>query len=172
MAYQRIGGKTFIMVGMMETGKTYEVKKIIKKFHMLPAYIYDVNEEYYEERINLPEIHEFLDQAKDLSRHVIVFEEATIFFPARGYSNDLVRFIVRKDHTGNVICFCYHSLLDLPTYVLNKIDYVYIKPTNDTLDSVKKKFGAHSRMIEYFEKVKEKSKLDPHYTLKVRGSDF
>ncbi len=161
--------KSILIVGMTKTGKTTEVKKILSTFPERKKYIYDVNREYTDR--DLPDLQSFIETAKKAKNSVIVFEEATIFFSNRGRSEDVTNILVRKRHTGNIIVFCFHSLRSIPLSIFELIDYVYIKRTNDSFASVKRKFDSENLNV-IFENVKKSSKLDPYFTYKVKGADL
>jgi SpoVK/Ycf46/Vps4 family AAA+-type ATPase len=161
--------KSILIIGMTGTGKTTEVKNVLKKFPERKKYIYDVNNEYSDS--DLPTLVEFLEKAKQVRDSIIVFEEATIFFSNRGRSEQVIDLLVRKRHTNNIIVFVFHSIRSVPTYIFEMSDHVYLKRTNDTAARVKKSFDS-DKLLEVFEVVEKNSKLDPYYTKKVKGSDL
>lgn len=161
--------KSILIIGMTGTGKSFETKKILKKFPKLDKYIFDVNNEYGVE--NLPTLEEFLNTVVKVENSVIVFEEATVFFSTRGRSEQVVNLLVRKRHTKNIIIFIFHSIRAVPSYIYELCDYVYIKKTNDTVKRIKSTHDSE-KLIEIFEDVKINSNLEPYYTVKVRGTDL
>jgi hypothetical protein len=150
------GGKqiAIINVGGTGTGKSTEVRKILKSLKPSIVEIYDINGEFDDitgtddcERHDI-----FLERVKTLQNATVVFEEATIFFSNRGSSEKLTEMLVRKRHLQTNIILNFHSVRSIPKYVFDFVDYVFLRKTNDTLKSVKEKID-NDRFIEIFEKV-------------------
>lgn len=162
--------KSILNIGMTGTGKTTEAKKQLAIFADRPKLIYDVNGEYTK-GAKLPTMEDFMKACKKATNSVLLFEEATMFFSARGRSADMVDLLVRKRHTNNVIIMNFHSFRTIPTYIIEMIDYMYIKRTNDTEKRVRDKFDSEI-LSEKFVLCQEKSKFDPFFTVKVSVKDL
>lgn len=143
--------KCTIIVGRTGSGKTTIVKKLIsahkKKNPKGQRLIYDVNNEYGERYMPMDE---FLSAAKAATRTLIVFEEATIFFSTSGGQIEMRELLVRKRHTKNYFVFNFHSLSQVPLYILMFCDTMIIKKTNDQIPQIERKYKGNSRVIKAY----------------------
>ena len=149
---------------MTGTGKTTEVKKLLFEFKNLRPFIYDVNNEYGQPRM---EINDFLERATQKRNSLIVFEEATIFFGTKGRSEKLLEILVGKRHTKNLIVLCFHGLRFVPNDILALTDYIFIKKTNDNPNYLSGKFAEYPKIIQAYEKAQ--SSPDRFYTEKIKN---
>lgn len=156
---------TIIIVGAKGTGKTTQTKEIIRAAN-LPALIYDVNNEYGNNP--LPDIDTFLIQAAKMKNATIVFEEATIFFSAKGRSEKLIEILVRSRHNRTLTVLNFHSLRSVPTYILELTNYLILKATNDNPGAVETKYKDFPEVISLFNEVNEASEKDIYYTGNLR----
>ena len=132
------------MVGGTGSGKTTFVKtKIVNKYKG-NKFIYDINNEYVGGI--MMEIDKFITIGKSLSNHLIIFEEATIFFSNKGDNKDLSHILVTKRHRANVIVFCFHNLQAVPVNILNMCDLMVLFKTNDNPKMVEGKFKQHQNI--------------------------
>lgn len=126
------GGKAYIVVGGTGMGKSTLIKKAASIVHPDNLLIYDVNREYIQ---YYPKPFLKFDQFKSVVLNskgkLIIFEEATIFFPNRGYDSDLVEALVGKRHTENVFILVFHSFRTIPQYLFNLINYIIVYKTTD-----------------------------------------
>ena len=145
-------------VGRTKTGKTTFCKYLLTQVpETMEKHIYDVNNEYKEFYTEpFVTFSDFMERIKPVTNSFILIEEATIFFEVRSTDKILKEMLVRKRHTGNVIYLNFHSISAIPKYVFNLVNYVTIFKTNDTDETVKKKFDGEKFMRTY---------------QKVRGSD-
>jgi hypothetical protein len=126
--------RAHLIVGATGTGKTTEVKRLLKKVPNKKAlFIYDVNNEYsnfypYE----FIDFEEFMEQMTRVKKGVMIFEESTIFLSNRSCNRQLVDLLVRKRHTGNYVFLCFHSLRSLPKYILDLCNFITLFHTNDS----------------------------------------
>lgn len=163
--------KSFCIIGMTGTGKTTEAKKLLQSFAISDKLIYDINGEYSEySQGKLLSIQEFIKKASSVNNSIILFEESTIFFSNRGRSEEVIDILVRKRHTNNIPIFIFHSIRSVPKYILELIDYFYIKKTNDNYSDVKKLFKRSADFI--LEETEKGYKENPYFCLKVKGSDL
>jgi len=161
--------KAIIICGQTGTGKTTVAKSILSKVYTDKLLIYDINNEYTEfqsnevENVLTPESHsvdEFLDIAKNSSGKLILFEEATIFFDSRSNPDAVRDILVKKRHRQNFVIFVFHSLRKVPNNIIDLCNYLYLLPTNDSLELVKRKFEGFNVLIEAVEK-KQTEKFKP-----------
>lgn len=147
--------KTIINVGMTGTGKTTRVFNILDKLDKKQKFIYDINREYekYNSIKELPSLPDFENLITKVRNSVVVVEEATIFFPNRGYSNKMVDALVRKRHTNNFFILNFHSINDIPIYISKLSDYILLSKTFDTENVVLKKFNRQV-VVNAFSEVK------------------
>ena len=154
--------KSFLIVGNTGTGKTTFVKTALKK-SKAPLFLYDVNNEYKEFQ-NLSEFgsfEDFLQEVKNKTGAVIVFEEATIFFSNRGASKEATEILVRKRHTGNLIFFVFHSLRTVPLHIFDLCDFLILHKTADNIKLMEAKFNGNDKILNsFFECLKSVNKYE------------
>lgn len=154
----KIGGKAIIIVGARGKGKTTTVKQLIKKVSPGALFIYDVNGEYTE-IVNrpLPDFKQFINDATNYKRSVIVFEEATIFLGHNNSSESMREILVRARHTQNTILLVFHSFRAIPRYIYDLCTDLVVLPTNDNSEFVFRRFE-NKELLEVFNKVQAGSK--------------
>lgn len=144
--------KLIINVGGTGTGKTTETKKIIKEVK-IPLFLFDVNNEYNDfknQNYNHFDFKKFLNDAKYKSNTAIIFEEATIFLSHHS-SEEIIRNIcVRKRHTKNLLIFNFHSLRQVPLFLLDFCDLMIIRKTKDLPINVMDKFKHNPNILNAF----------------------
>lgn len=156
--------KCIILVGATGTGKTTYVKQnILSNLPRMKKLIYDVNNEYKEYRgsIFMP-IKDFLKKANECTNTIIMYEEATIFFKHNNQSTDITEQLVRKRHTNNLFIFNFHSLRQVPLYILDFCNYIVIKNTVDNHKNVEDKFKDFEAIYQAFERVREESNTNKY----------
>lgn len=151
--------KCIIIAGGTGTGKTTLVKSLLGH-HKKNRLIYDVNNEY-----GLPyvQMEDFLEKAKQVKNHIIVFEEATIFFSTSGSNRDIREILVKKRHTNNILIFNFHSLTQVPLDILMFCNYFYVKKSNDQLSQIDRKYKGNRSIYRAYAKVYNSP--DPYATV-------
>lgn len=142
--------RSIIVVGGTGAGKTTYIKHLLKKFKG-PKLLYDVNNEY-DGGIMMP-IEAFNDLARNVQNHLILFEEATIFFGNKGGASKVREMLVRKRHTNNVFIFTFHGLQFVPLDILNMSDLMVIFETGDNVQLVMNKFKNNPKIWQAFQVV-------------------
>lgn len=135
--------KLLILVGCPGSGKTHLAKTIIKKVHKSALHIFDVNAEYtsfFPYDFN-PDKEIFIEKASRLKSAVILMEDATGFLPVNGRDNLLVQCLQGKFHSKNTFILLFHSMQDLPKYILRFCNTLFIFKTLDSPKYVKSIFG-------------------------------
>lgn len=148
--------KCIINVGMTGSGKTTVAKKILSQIK-IPIFIFDVNREYSEfnnRNTNFINFNNFVAMANTLNKSCIVYEEATIFFSHSGCTENIKSQLVRKRHTGNLIIFNFHSMRQVPLFLLDFCDLLILGKTNDTGRLIMDKFKYNENIINAFEELK------------------
>lgn len=138
-------------------------KKIISELRK-PFFVYDVNNEYGTGK-TLPTISEFLSLVCDetkVKNSVILFEEATIFFN-HSKSEKVTNLLVRKRHTRNCIIFLFHSLADVPPYILRLIDFIILFATNDNPGVIERKFKDFPEILTLYHDVLKGKQTNFHF---------
>lgn len=135
-----------ILVGCPGSGKTFRAKSMIKGVHPAACYIFDVNNEYGDQYKNWfgemdGDVDQFVDKLRTVKNGVIVIEDATGFLPVNGRNISFVRIIQGRRHTHNTFVLLFHSMQDVPKYILRFCNYLVVFRTYDSPEYVKKTFA-------------------------------
>ena len=98
-------------------------------------------------------IKSFITSAKQKRETCIVFEEATIFFSHAGSTEEIKTILVQKRHTKNLIIFNFHSLRQVPLYILDFCDLLIIGKTIDNKKNIEDKFKDFQEIWQAFNMV-------------------
>lgn len=133
-------GKVIAIVGRKKTGKTTDVKRLIKHVHPDALFLHDVSAQYLDiyKKPLLP-FEKFTQLGTKLEKAVIVYEEATIFINHSRQEN-IINLISTSRHRQNTSIFVFHSLRSLPRYIFDFTDVMILHKTKDTLKLVEEKF--------------------------------
>lgn len=151
-------GKVILVVGQTGSGKTYFTKQLTKDFNPKSFLVFDVNKEW-EHVYKYPfdaDIDAFLEKCEKVNNATIIIEDATSFFAVQGRSDRLVKMLIARRHTGNIIILLFHSFGDVPTYIYRKCQIVVVFKTQDALKHVDK-FNSED-LVKAWQKVKEDCK--------------
>jgi Cdc6-like AAA superfamily ATPase len=148
--------KAIVIVGATGTGKTTEVCKILENLRNRKSFIFDVNkEEKYKVFKNSwdknLDFKKFVENMCKVANSNIIFEEATIFFSHAGITENIKKILVQKRHTNNFILFNFHSLRQVPLFILDFCDVLIIGKTIDNRKNIETKFSAFTEVFEAFE---------------------
>ena len=141
--------KVITIAGARETGKTTIAKKLIAKAKSV--LVYDANNNYAEldlvhlkditpagkQRVVTTEFKLFMTVATKQQNKTVVFEEATIFFNSRTAEEDFKKLVISCRHSNVMLIFIFHSIMDIPKFVLRQTNYLYLKKTGDMENDVK-----------------------------------
>ena len=153
--------KCIINVGMTGSGKTTVTKKILSQIE-IPIYIFDVNREYSEFKnlnTNHDNFNNFVAMANTRIKSCVIYEEATIFFSHSGCTENIKSQLVRKRHTGNLFVFNFHSMRQVPLFLLDFCDLLILGQTNDTGKLIMDKFKYNENIINAFEELKAENNI-------------
>lgn len=79
--------------------------------------------------------------------------------------------MVRKRHTNNLLIFNFHSLRAVPLYILDFVNYIYLRKTNDNPKLIENKFGEFPQIYNGYLSVIENSEHDKFYTEEIVLND-
>ena len=149
--------KAVIIVGNTGRGKSTAARELldIAKIEGREIFVYDPNAEYKKYYGGeFTHVSEFLNKVSKKKNAFILFEEATIFFSNKGYSELLVDMLVRKRHQNNEIVLLFHSLRSIPTYILELCNFLVLYKTNDRENYINKTFEGYDDILTAFNLLK------------------
>lgn len=152
-----------LIIGRTGSGKTTLAKSLIQGRKHL---VFDVNNEYvgFNRWVDVENTEGFLDHIlKNVNNTIILIDEASIFFNNRKYSDKLNHLLVKKRHQNNIYILNFHSLRKVPLYILDFLDFCFLKKTNDT-EKILEKYNFSEKFYLAFDIVK-KSKDPYHYEI-------
>lgn len=149
--------KVYVIVGRKKAGKTTKALDIVRRIGA-PVLVYDTQGQWT--NAAPPTMDKFLDMVQAARGRVVVFEEAGIFFANTGRSERLVYILTSSRHHRNVTLFLFHSLRQVPLYVLDLADRFVLFKTNDTPRKVLDKFRGMDHVLDAWESVN--ADPDPH----------
>ena len=147
--------KCIVLVGATGTGKTTTACELLKGFNNRQNLIFDVNnEEKYKPFKNIWnknfDFKNFVISANLQKNTDIVFEEATIFFSHSGSTENIKKLLVQKRHTNNILIFNFHSLRQVPLFILDFCDLLILGKTIDNYRNIETKFAQFEDIFEAF----------------------
>ena len=145
--------KLIINVGGTGSGKSNRTKEILRDLTGRAFFIFDVNYEYKEygraAKQGLTPT-EFKQSTYKLKNNVIVYEEASMMFNHANKDEDTVRLMVQKRHTNNFLIFNFHSLRQVPLWIMDYCDYLILHETTDNPRNIQTKFGDYDKIYDTF----------------------
>lgn len=166
--------KVIAFVGLTDTGKTTQIKKMIKNFKHGKVFILDKQKESlyacYAEinprmikqqqngiyRIHTPFREEQLKIVDELSIHfkdgLIVLEDAATYIPKTEY-RPLVNIMGSRRHQGGIdLIMTFHSINRIPVFCLEHIDIMILFKTNDNAEKHLKGSVPQPQLVQEFYK--------------------
>lgn len=148
-------------IGSKGTGKTTRTKLYLSKLKTQQTIVMlDVNSEYSEfTNIHFAEnMEEVFKALLILENTLFVIEEAVIFF---GHHNEktFYNWLVKQRHQNNDFIFNFHSLRQIPMYILDFVDYIILGKTHDLPSLVNAKFK-NTKIELYYNDLQDKPKYD------------
>lgn len=139
-----------IIVGAPGCGKTYYTKNtLLKGVHPDALHLFDTNQEYGDIYPHpfAPNVDKFLAKVYDMENDrflmrnmVMVVEDATSFFSNRGRDECMQRILVGRRHPNISVVLLFHSMRDVPQYIITKCNVMVLFKTVDKDTFVKSKF--------------------------------
>ena len=146
-------GSVVIVVGRMGEGKTPFIKALINTSGFRNVAIFDKRAEYPANYTLFFYFTIFKGWLTKFKGTFIVVEEATCLLSAFK-DMELEDLITGVQHNKNILLLTFHSLLDIPPYILRKSNYVVLFNTNDEEAAVK---SARGKLYRYFLQPKRKN---------------
>lgn len=137
---QPIDSKVILIVGQRKTGKTTDLRNLIKNVHPSALLLHDISNQFTDlyKKPFLP-INEFTKVCNKISEGVIAFEEATVFI-GHHKLEDVAEFLVTSRHRKNTVIFVFHSLRSIPRYIYDLSNIVILHKTKDNISFVQSRF--------------------------------
>lgn len=133
--------KQICIIGGNGCGKTTYMKRQLADMKTIGAFIFDINNEYKGFGRTYWDKDLLLAESAVKRGKLLVIDEATAFFPNRGWNNDLQKIMALRRHNIHTVYFIYLSLLEIPDYVRRVTNYFVIFNSSDTIDLIKKKYS-------------------------------
>jgi septin family protein len=130
-------GVITIVCGGQGTGKTPIIKSLIKKSGARRKYVFDPRHEYPDDFIRFFRFSEFSKIFPRITDSTIVVEEATGFLEAQK-DMDIAEKLIAVEHHRNVIYFVFHSLIDIPPYILRYAKFLILLETGDDAEKIRR----------------------------------
>lgn len=156
-----------LFIGKPETGKTTEAIKFIKTFGLSRVYAYDCRREYkYRTDKKIIPFHGSSDNWLKLLNvcdvrgcgYGFISDEAGDYTPHGSKYAPLTKPVRGKRFNANVYVFVYHSLTEVPDYVLRFTDLIVLKKSRGNPSTIAKKYEAYPEIIEAFNRVNSHKK--------------
>jgi GTPase SAR1 family protein len=130
-------GVSFLIVGRQGSGKSPIAKRLAANSGFKNKVVLDIRNEYSHDDFTIfTNIEIFRKKLIDFKNTFIIIEEATIFLMAYK-QQDVASLLVGIQHNRCVCVFLFHSLLDVPDYILRLSNYMILLPTNDEPEKVR-----------------------------------
>jgi hypothetical protein len=149
--------RVIVIIGSRKNGKSYFIKNSIIPKYRGPKFIFDINNEYPGLGSVMP-MEDFLDQAIKKKGHLIIFEEATVFFSNKGDEKRLKHLMVLARHAPNTVIFVFHSIQSMPSYILTQTDLIVLFRTVENIALVRNKIGENVDIWRAFVEINNNSK--------------
>lgn len=163
-----------IVVGAPGCGKTYFTKHtLLKDVNPAALHLFDTNKEYADiyPYPFTPNVDKFLAKVYDMENDaflirnaVIVVEDATSFFSNRGRDECMQRILVGRRHPNISIVLLFHSMRDIPKYIMTKCNLLVMFKTVDSVKFVKNEFD--ERIFDVWNDVQTRAETNPFYKRK------
>lgn len=177
--YSNYNGMTLLVVGSTGTGKSTFIKKLIKmivsgKYSNKNKLIFDFQDEHGD--INAVRVvpnkllpvkiakEKFFKQFLAVKNTCVVFEESRIYCKHQELNEDMIKKLVGKRHDNNTIIFSFHAMRQIPLWLLDYTDFVFLKHTIDT-NIVR--FKEYPEITEAFNYLKNQVPIDLYEVLEI-----
>ncbi len=134
-------GKVIIICGDRGHGKTTTGKGLIKHVSHDALFIHGFRASQYNDIYKKPPMSTkaFTKMMLTLQNAVVVYEEATIYFP-HARNEDLIDLLVGSRERNVTIIFMFHSLRSIPRYIWDLKDLLIIHKTQDDAKNIFERF--------------------------------
>lgn len=130
-------GSIIILVGAMGTGKTPWIKKFIKNIKFKNIVCYDPVHEYPENYTLFHEWKYFYQYFLKVHKSIVIIEECSSVISSQK-DLDLTELMIKVQHRNNIVIFAFHSISDIPPYILKKSNYIVLFAVGDNPKKIEK----------------------------------
>lgn len=169
-----MSANAIILTGAPGCGKTHFTKNtLLRNVNKSALYIFDTNKEYgdFYPYPFKPNVDKFLARVYDIENDtflmqntVMLVEDATSFFSNRGRDEVMQRILVGRRHANISVIMLFHSLRDVPKYILTKCNLMFVFKTVDSDKFVRSEFDEH--IYNVWKDVQTKASTNPFYKTK------
>ena len=129
-------GENIVIIGRQGSGKTPLTKQLMEKSGYKNKVVFDYRGEYGDQVTIYRSFASIKPKLPFIRGSFIVLEEATAFVNAFK-SMELTDLMIGIQHNKNICVWIFHSLSDVPPFVLRLSRYIILLPTNDDPDKIK-----------------------------------
>lgn len=143
-----MNGKCEIVVGESGYGKTtYLLDRIsLLKKTGKDYYAWSIDNEF-------PHTYEDSDEFKtivqEVSNSFVIFDEATALFSLWGKDKEIIKILIRCRKKNNWSYYVFHSLMDVPDYILRLSQYITLFHTPDEEVKLRRKYSNENIIAAY-----------------------
>lgn len=158
-------------IGQTHSGKTTRTIQIASALNLKKTLVNDIqHESKYRQSSWITKFYgndkEYTDLIQRVVHTTIILEDAVSYLPHGANNVGITRPIAKKRFSGNAFIINFHALRQVPEYIMDYVDYMYIGKSRGNIKNIEKKFENYPEIIEAWYQV-NKSK-NPYAFIEVK----